>query len=50
MAGGKGGDREGFVIQVRVFTLHIDAKNSGSACVFLSKARCMVTEKGRVIV
>lgn len=28
------GDREGFVMQVRVFKLPIDAKSSGSTCVF----------------
>lgn len=34
VAGSEGGDREGFVSQVRVFKLRTDAKNSGSACVF----------------
>ena len=29
-----GGDREGFVKQVRVFKLPIDAKSPGNACVF----------------
>lgn len=43
-------EKEGFVMRVEVFKHSIDTKSSGNmyVCVCVSKARCMVIEKGRV--
>lgn len=42
-------EKEGFVMWVEVFKHSIDTRSSGNVYIyFLSKARCMVIEKGRV--